>query len=118
MLASKHSQDSDKPVSDALEHLRGLPQPEPVPNQAAFDRVRREALDFDPLRRENYKKFKRAERGEHVDFLPVRMDVENVSRCNFRCSMCQVSDWPKSKRAEDLSFFDFQKQHTVTPQCR
>ena len=98
-----------KDNSDSMEHLRRLPQPEPVPSQATFDRIRQEALNFDPRRRENFEKYCRSERGEHLDFLPIRMDVENVSRCNFRCSMCQVSDWYKNKRAEDLSFADFKR---------
>jgi MoaA/NifB/PqqE/SkfB family radical SAM enzyme len=109
MIAQDQTICSETPAVDSLEHLRGLPQPEPVPSQETFDRIRQEALDFDPARRENYEKFQRAERGEHVDFMPVRMDVENVSRCNFRCSMCQVSDWSKNKRAEDLSFADFKQ---------
>jgi len=45
--------------------------------------------------------------GADVDYLPVRIDVENVSRCNFHCTMCQVSDWPHQQRAADMSVDDF-----------
>jgi hypothetical protein len=30
-----------------------------------------------------------------VDYYPIKLDIENVSRCNFRCTMCAVSDWPQ-----------------------
>ncbi len=61
-----------------------------------------------PERRENYSKYERAKRGESVDYLPIKIDIENVSRCNFRCTMCQVSEWPKMTRAADMRVEDFQ----------
>ncbi|MCL0054217.1 radical SAM protein, partial [Dehalococcoidia bacterium] len=43
-----------------------------------------------------------------VDYLPIRLDVENVSRCNYRCTMCQVSDWgPSFQRAPDMTLEEF-----------
>ena len=35
------------------------------------------------------------------------MDIEQNSRCNFRCTMCQVSAWERGKRAEDMPFDQF-----------
>ena len=35
-------------------------------------------------------------------FSPIRMDIETVSRCNYACLMCTVSDWENGKRAEDM----------------
>lgn len=60
-----------------------------------------------PERQANYLKYKSGVRAEKVDYLPIRMDIENVSRCNYRCNMCQVSDWLGSKRAEDMSLADY-----------
>lgn len=60
-----------------------------------------------PTRLVNYMKYKRAERNPTVNYMPIKMDVENVSRCNLHCVMCQVSDWPKNKRAEDMPYEDF-----------
>lgn len=37
------------------------------------------------------------------------MDIENVSRCNYRCTMCVVSDWKKGKRAEDMTLDSFKR---------
>lgn len=60
-----------------------------------------------PERRANYELWCSATRGEHVDYLPIELDIENVSRCNFRCTMCQVSEWPKMQRAGDMQLDDF-----------
>ena len=37
------------------------------------------------------------------------MNVENVSRCNFRCTICQVSEWPKQQRAADIGLPQFKQ---------
>ncbi len=85
-----------------------LPSPEPVPDQATYDAERERALAFSDKRRDNYERYMASgRRGVEVDYLPVRLDLENVSRCNFRCTMCQVSEWDKGKRARDLSLDEF-----------
>ena len=94
---------------------QNLPTPEPVPDTAAYLREREACLALSPRKRENYERYLRSTRREvTLDYLPVRLDVENVSRCNFRCTMCQVSDWPKGKRAEDMSFEDY--KHLIDEQ--
>ena len=95
-----------------------LPTPEPVPDTAAYLREREACLSLSPKRRENYERYLKSTRREAVlDYLPVRLEVETVSRCNFRCTMCQVSDWPKGKRAEDMPLDDYNRlideQHGV-----
>jgi pyrroloquinoline quinone biosynthesis protein E len=66
------------------------------------------ALAMDPRRKDNYERYLQAQRGVDVDYIPVRLDIENVSRCNFRCSMCQVSGWgPKYQRAGDMTLDQF-----------
>lgn len=60
-----------------------------------------------PERQENYRRYKAATRGEIVEYLPIMLDVENVSRCNYHCTMCQVSDWEGLKRADDMSFEEY-----------
>lgn len=93
-----------------LSWLRRLPQPEPMPNAAAYRRERWLALATSPRRLFNYMKYMRSSRRSAlVDYLPIKLDIENVSRCNFHCSMCQVSVWPKFKRAEDMTFEDFKR---------
>jgi len=85
-----------------------LPPPQAVPNQDAYISARERALAFSSKRRKNYERFLNAlTRQKQPNYLPVRLDIENVSRCNFRCTMCQVSDWPKNTRARDMTLDEF-----------
>jgi pyrroloquinoline quinone biosynthesis protein E len=87
-----------------------LPAPEPSAGWAAYREQRDRALAFDPRRQANFEKYVKAQRStEVIDYLPIKLDIENVSRCNFRCTMCQVSDWHKGQRAADMSFASFKQ---------
>lgn len=87
-----------------------LPVPQPAAGAEAYRRERELALAHDPRRRENWERYLRGRfGGEDLDYLPVKLDIENVSRCNFRCRMCQVSDWPKGRRAADMDLADFKR---------
>jgi MoaA/NifB/PqqE/SkfB family radical SAM enzyme len=87
-----------------------LPVPEPVPDKASYLREREACLAMSPRRRENYARYLQSTRREaELDYLPVRLDIENVSRCNFRCTMCQVSDWHKGQRAKDMPLADYKR---------
>lgn len=81
--------------------------PLPSRDEALFRETREAGFAAYPLRKENYLRFRAAVRGERVDYLPVHLDVENVSRCNFRCRMCQAGEWGASGRAPDMSLEDF-----------
>ena len=96
---------TERPVT-----LQDLPAPEPSLGVEAYRRERELALAASPKCRENYERYLQASRrGASVDYLPIKLDVENVSRCNFKCTMCVVSEWPKGQRAEDMSFEDFSR---------
>lgn len=87
-----------------------LPSPEPAAGTEAYLRERELALARSPECRANYQRylaFRR--RGTDVDYLSVKLDIENVSRCNFRCTMCTVSDWHRGQRAGDLKLEDFKR---------
>lgn len=64
-------------------------------------------LSHFPKCRENYEQFQAYQRGGISNFLPTILDIESVSRCNYRCTMCEVSTWKNSQRAEDMNFEDF-----------
>ncbi|MBI3021753.1 MAG: radical SAM protein [Candidatus Omnitrophica bacterium] len=81
--------------------------PRPYPDPEFFKATLAEGFSAFPKRRDNYERYKAAQRGEVVDYLPIRLDIENVSRCNYHCTMCQVSDWPGMKRADDMTFDDY-----------
>jgi MoaA/NifB/PqqE/SkfB family radical SAM enzyme len=89
-------------VDDALARLP-LPRPDPD----AYERNLQLALARSPHVRENYERQQRAGRDRTVEHLPTKLDFENVSRCNFRCAMCQVSHWESGRRAADMRFEDF-----------
>lgn len=90
--------------------LSKLPQPEPAAGIKAYEAERKARLASEPRCRENWERYL-ASRGagwcDEVDYLPVRLDVENVSRCNFACTMCAVSKWPHRRRAADMSLEAF-----------
>jgi sulfatase maturation enzyme AslB (radical SAM superfamily) len=87
-----------------------LPRPEPAAGLIAYHAEREACLALDARKRENYGRYLASSRRvADVDYLPVKLDVENVSRCNFACTMCAVSTWPKGKRAEDMSLEAFKQ---------
>jgi MoaA/NifB/PqqE/SkfB family radical SAM enzyme len=90
--------------------LRSLPLPVPAAGLEAYQRERALALASDPRRKANFEAYQAHQRrGAVVDYLPIKLDIENVSRCNFRCTMCVVAEWPKGQRAEDMNFDDFRR---------
>ena len=88
-------------------HSRFRSLPTPQRDRALYRATLAAGFAAYPEREQNYRRFQAAERGERLDYLPIQLDIENVSRCNFRCTMCQVSDWPKMQRAGDMSFEDY-----------
>lgn len=85
-----------------------LPTPEPMPSRQAYESEREVRLERFPMCRDNYQRFQMASRGDSLlEYMPVKLDIENVSRCNFRCVMCQVSEWEGGKRAADMTFEHF-----------
>ncbi|KIL97780.1 radical SAM domain protein [Paramagnetospirillum magnetotacticum MS-1] len=85
--------------------VHGLPAPSA--DTALYQSIMEAGFTAFPERLANWRRFKAAQRGERLDYLPVKLDVEHVSRCNYRCTMCQVSDWPKMTRAADMTVGDF-----------
>lgn len=79
-----------------------LPKPEPE-----YDKVIQRGFERFPDRYANYQRYKQNPRSANPDYLPIKMDVENVSRCNLSCPMCLVSLTKTQKRAEDISFEDY-----------
>jgi len=87
---------------------QSLPRPEPSAGVAAYDAERIACLALDRRKRLNWARAFGARRhGAAVDYLPTRLDIENVSRCNFACTMCAVSNWPKGTRARDMCLHEF-----------
>ena len=79
-----------------------LNQPKPAAGTKFQERELQLRLQ-NPKTKDNYDKYNawKKNKGE-IDFLPIRMDIETVSRCNYACLLCTVSDWENGKRAEDM----------------
>lgn len=87
-----------------------LPRPEPAAGVLAYAAEREARLQIYPDCLANWERYVLAARGRaDVDYRPVKLDIENTSRCNFACSMCKVSTWPKGKRAEDMPLASFKR---------
>lgn len=94
-------------AATAMKRLEILPRPYPDPD--LYRTNLESGFRAFPERRENYLKYQASRRGEVVEYQPIRLDIENVSRCNYHCTMCQVSDWPGLQRAGDMSFEDYKR---------
>lgn len=81
----------------------------PKPDSARYDAMMNAGFEKYPERLENYKKYKASGKKIKVDYMPVKADVENVSRCNFRCAHCLFPSYGSYSRAEDLSLNDFKR---------
>lgn len=91
-----------------------LSLPLPFPDPDLFASTLNAGFAAYPERKTNYDLFKVSEPSIKPDYEPVKMDIENVSRCNFNCPLCLVSEWPKKKRADDMTFDDF--KHIIDDQ--
>ena len=89
------------------DYLLQLPRPEPSAGLDYYRQIKEEAISFEKRRKENYEKYLAAKKGAKVNYLPIKLDIENVSRCNFACEFCIVSKWEKRQRADDMSLDDF-----------
>jgi MoaA/NifB/PqqE/SkfB family radical SAM enzyme len=90
----------------------GFPRPIPSAGEAAYEAERHACLALSVDKNVNYARYLASRAlGDRaaVDYLPVKLDIENVSRCNFACTMCAVSTWHKGKRAEDMPLAQFKR---------
>jgi MoaA/NifB/PqqE/SkfB family radical SAM enzyme len=88
------------------ERMKRLPLPKA--DAGLYSEIMARGFEAYPARKKNFELYQSAQRAEVVEYLPIKLDIENVSRCNFRCSMCQVSKWPKQQRAADMPLADFE----------
>ncbi|TVM04137.1 MAG: hypothetical protein CV087_01705 [Candidatus Brocadia sp. WS118] len=89
--------------------MKTLELPKPAPDLKAYDRKLSAGFQKYPERHENFLKYKKSSRCAKIDYMPIKLDIENVSRCNLKCDMCQVSSWESLKRGADMTFEDFKR---------
>ncbi|MBN2139899.1 MAG: radical SAM protein [Desulfovibrionaceae bacterium] len=89
----------------------------PRPDQYAYRMMNYRGFVRFPERLKNYIVAKADIREEYCDSLPVMMDVEPDSRCNFRCIMCaRAKEGVRSKDKPRLTFDEFRRFMDTNPQ--
>jgi pyrroloquinoline quinone biosynthesis protein E len=83
--------------------------PEPKADLKSYEETIQRGFKRFPERFSNYQKYKGNGHVSKIEHLPAKMDFENVSRCNLRCEMCQMTAFDKGKRADDMAFDDFKR---------
>jgi MoaA/NifB/PqqE/SkfB family radical SAM enzyme len=92
-----------------MELNRDIVLPKPSRDEDLYSRVLAEGFRCYPEREANWSRFRNSVPSEQPEYSPVMLDVENVSRCNFRCLMCQVREWKNGRRAADMELSEFKR---------
>ena len=94
-----------------MAEVEGLPGPTPAAGNAYYQQQRAKRFLVSPVAESNWRRFEkwRDSGKSYVDseLLPVKAHISPNSQCNFHCSACAVSDFPRGKRAEPMSLNRF-----------
>ena len=96
-------------MTERAHNQEKLHLPAPQADQGAYRATLERGFKRFPKRLENYQKYQNCSRAKSLDYLPVKMDYEIISRCNFRCIMCRINDWKQGSRAADMRLDDFKR---------
>lgn len=89
----------------------------PRPDQFAYRMMNYRGFVRFPDRLKNHLVAKADIREEYCRSLPIMMDIEPDSRCNFRCIMCaRAKEGVKSKKKPSLTFDEFRQFMDNNPQ--
>lgn len=83
----------------------------PSCNQEKYNEILERGLRRYPVRRENYEKYQKnlqANFSLKMDYMPIKMDYEVGSVCNFRCTMCLMSELSE-KRPPNMTLENFKR---------
>ena len=81
--------------------------PMPKPDPERYYSMLYLGLKNYPERLFNYVIAQSQKRALVLHYLPIRLDIEPNTHCNFRCKMCQVSKWDNHTRAPNMMYDDF-----------
>lgn len=85
--------------------------PRPSANQEEYNRIMNLRFANHPTCKENYDKYLNSFGKRYqtkCDYMPVKMDYEVSSRCNFRCTMCLMSEIA-DQRPDNMLYEDFKE---------
>lgn len=87
--------------------------PRPSANMVEYERIVKNGFETFPKRKENYSLYQHALHNgwnEQVDYMPIKMDYEVSSLCNFRCKMCLMNnDGFHQNRPKQMTYDDFKR---------
>lgn len=96
-----------------------IPRTLPAGGEDYFNRRLAERLEYSPETRANFKKyqefFRKNDPSLEIDFTPIAGHISPISRCNFKCTMCAVTDFKNGKRCEDMSLELFKRRLNDLP---
>lgn len=108
MLLKQHIEDKFKTINkDEL--------PTPYPDRFAFWHTYFKGFYNNPERLKNYIGAMNNIFTTQKEYLPNIADIEPNSSCNFRCTMCQVSEWENGKRARDMTLEELKSIYMQNP---
>jgi len=91
-----------------------FPWTKPVAGEDFYSHRLAERLEFSVAAKLNYQRYLDWKSDDNpskpITFKPVMGHISPVSRCNFRCTMCSVTDFKNGKRCEDMSYELFAKR--------
>ena len=118
--AKAYVEDPDKLKREVDEWERNLDRTRlsvPHPDQFAYKMMNYRGFVRFPQRLKNFIVAKADIREEYCQSLPVMMDIEPDSRCNFRCIMCaRAKEGVKPKEKPRLTFAEFKQFMDNNPQ--
>lgn len=84
--------------------------PRPKANMEEYQKIMNRRLSENQVCKDNYNEYLKC-KGRYncmCSYLPIKMDYEVSSRCNFRCTMCLINELGNN-RPENMSFENFKK---------
>ena len=91
-----------------------LPSTLPSAGVGFYEQRLVERLAYSPVAKANYDKYMSSmslnDPSQRISFTPVAGVICQSSRCNFKCTMCAISDFEDGKRCDDMSLELFQQR--------
>ena len=85
--------------------------PAPSANKKEYSRIMQCGFERFPERKANYEQYQKCKKdgyNEFLDYMPIKMDYEASSICNYRCTMCFMSE-KANDRPKQMSFEEYKE---------
>ena len=81
----------------------------PKPDEARYFEFLNLGFKYFPKRKENYEQFKNSNKKIEINYMPIKIDFDLISKCNLTCSLCQIETIRNTERANKKLSFSFFK---------